>query len=56
MKIENLELDDKVEKKCKCGNKATAPHPCPYMSDVHNDNETLCTCCEECEQECANDT
>lgn len=39
-----------------CGKKeAQEPHPCPYAQDIHDDNETLCTCCEDCEYECAQD-
>lgn len=31
------------------------PHTCPYASDIHDDNETLCNCCEACEYECCQD-
>lgn len=45
-----------VELMCKCGvNPATEPHPCPYKSDVNNDPDTLCTCCEDCQKQCADD-
>jgi hypothetical protein len=41
---------------CKCGrNPASEPHTCPYAADVHDDEETLCNCCDECTQECADD-
>ncbi len=45
------------EKKCeRCEkNAATSPHSCPYQADVNEDSETLCTCCEDCEYECAMD-
>ena len=36
-------------------NNACEPHTCPYKSDIHNDNETLCNCCDECERECCMD-
>jgi hypothetical protein len=40
----------------KCGKyPATQPHPCPYNSDVNNDNETLCNCCYHCASICADD-
>ena len=29
-------------------------HPCPFASEIHND-ESPCECCEECENECAQD-
>lgn len=28
-------------------------HVCPYRSDMEDDNETLCNCCNECSSECA---
>ncbi len=41
---------------CHClKNKATEPHPCPYRSDVGNDDETLCDCCEDCQGNCCDD-
>ena len=30
-------------------------HPCPYNSDVNNDDSDVCFCCEACQQECADD-
>ena len=30
-------------------------HVCPYKSEIHEDDETLCDCCEDCAQECAYD-
>ncbi len=41
--------------KCKCGNDACEPHPCPYREEIDDDSETLCDCCEECKGECAMD-
>lgn len=41
-----------------CGEEQESPiqeHPCPFRSDVNNDRETMCTCCEKCENECAMD-
>ena len=39
----------------KCGkNEATAPHRCPFQSEINdNDDSEFCTCCEACESECA---
>lgn len=31
------------------------PHTCPYASEIHDDEETLCTCCDGCTRECADD-
>lgn len=38
-----------------CAHKAANPHPCPYQSDVNNNDEFQCECCEECTEECAAD-
>jgi hypothetical protein len=40
---------------CTCGAEDIEPHPCPYDSDIHDDDETLCTCCDFCLNECAMD-
>lgn len=40
---------------CCAQGSAVSPHPCPFLEDVHNDRETLCTCCDDCEQRCADD-
>ena len=47
--------DETAEEMCgACGvREATEPHPCPYRAEIHDDSESLCTCCDECEQECA---
>lgn len=36
-------------------NDAEADHTCPYAADIHDDYETLCNCCEDCQYECAQD-
>ena len=39
-----------------CENPATdEPHGCPYQEDVNGNDEEICTCCEDCEHECAMD-
>ena len=39
-----------------CGvNQAREPHVCPYQSDINDDDETLCDCCDDCTAECAYD-
>jgi hypothetical protein len=30
-------------------------HPCPYSSDVGNDNSDCCNCCDNCTSDCADD-
>ena len=48
---------DPVELKCPlCGvGEAQSPHPCPYKCEINDDADTLCECCEACEQECTDD-
>lgn len=52
----DLIKDDKVHH-CVHGvpDGAEEPHICPYASDIHGDFETLCTCCELCQRQCAMD-
>lgn len=41
---------------CKCGAFVAQPdHLCPFALDVHDDNETMCSCCDRCAGECAAD-
>lgn len=30
-------------------------HTCPFAEVIHGDYESLCTCCPECEYQCAMD-
>ena len=34
---------------------AKEPHTCPYAAEICDDHDTLCSCCDECEGECAMD-
>ena len=37
-------------------NEAQEPHPCPFQQEIYGDNtEDFCTCCKDCEQDCADD-
>jgi hypothetical protein len=49
----------KPEEKEKCPicstNDAEQPHTCPFAEEINNDTETLCTCCADCEHQCAMD-
>lgn len=42
-----------------CGNckerPAEPPHTCTLRYELHNDDETLCDCCDNCARECAED-
>lgn len=38
-------------------NNATEPHCCPYQAEINNNEDAeYCTCCHDCEHECAMDT
>ncbi len=37
-----------------CHNPATEEHTCPYATEINDDNR-LCTCCADCQHECAMD-
>lgn len=30
-------------------------HTCPYQEEINDDKEYTCTCCKECEEDCAMD-
>lgn len=36
-----------------CSAAAEELHSCPFKIEIHDDEETLCDCCEDCEHECA---
>ena len=39
-----------------CGyGEAQEAHECPYQSDVNNDSEFTCECCDECRRDCLED-
>lgn len=39
-----------------CGEKAgKAMHSCPFRVEIHDDEKTLCNCCDNCTHECAMD-
>ncbi len=44
----------KKKDKCTCSEE-TSEHTCPFLSEINEDNETLCECCEYCEHQCAMD-
>ena len=31
-------------------------HGCPFQQDINDDDEFRCNCCEDCTQDCADDT
>lgn len=46
------------EEKCErdgCENEACELHTCPFKSDINNDDETLCNCCDSCKRSCWED-
>ena len=34
-------------------NDAAESHTCPFAVEIHDDSESLCNCCIECERDCA---
>lgn len=39
-----------------CNNPASEPHSCPFASEINdNDEPEYCTCCDDCQHECAMD-
>lgn len=55
--MEDLQENQDVEKceRCNENDAAKELHSCPFLSEVHGDDETLCDCCDECTHECAMD-
>jgi hypothetical protein len=47
-------IEEEFEK-CTCAEgQGQDEHTCPYASEMYND-ESLCTCCPYCEEQCALD-
>ncbi len=45
-----------LTQRCKsCENAGRELHTCPFKSEINDDNETLCNCCDDCSHECAMD-
>lgn len=40
---------------CTCAKETIAAHQCPYQSDVNNDAEYQCNCCDFCQRNCLDD-
>ena len=40
---------------CSCGNEGEEEHSCPWQSDINNDDEYMCNCCDSCSSNCAED-
>ena len=48
-------MSEEKEEMKNCGHTKEKPHSCPYGEDIYDDFETLCTCCADCEEQCAMD-
>ena len=46
-------LNSTAEKGCKDCLLVTDEHTCPFAEEIHDDSETLCSCCEDCTNQCA---
>lgn len=40
---------------CKGTKPGEPDHTCPYAEEINDDHETLCNCCDRCQQECSDD-
>ena len=40
------------DSKCKCGAEGRDEHTCPFKSEINDDEETKCNCCEACTHDC----
>ena len=56
--IEYLKVDDiptgEEKEGCTCSN-GYDDHTCPFSEEIHNDSDSLCNCCPECEYQCGQD-
>jgi hypothetical protein len=42
--------------KCTCETEyGEYEHTCPFSEEINGDSESLCTCCEYCTHQCAQD-
>jgi flavoprotein len=49
-------MDDNIEKCQSCKtNDGEEEHQCPYKSDICNDMDYKCNCCNPCKTQCAMD-
>lgn len=47
------EADSTTTSKCQgCGGEPQQLHTCPFLSEIHDDHETLCNCCDTCQDGC----
>ncbi len=50
-------MAEDAKEMCKCGKNPATPdlHSCRYQADINDDPTPSCTCCGDCEGECAAD-
>jgi hypothetical protein len=48
------EMKKEVEKVigCNCAGATEDLHTCPFKTEIHDDHETLCDCCDYCQEQC----
>ena len=54
MDTEDILFDVIIYGKCSCGAVGGPEQVCPYNDEIHG-VQTMCNCCAECTQNCAND-
>ena len=47
--------NDTARSGCKCSEEDIEEHTCPFLVEINDDSESLCTCCAECEENCVMD-
>jgi len=55
MNTEDDLFDIIIYGKCRCGAVGEPEHSCPYDEDVNNDPNSICNCCKQCTEACADD-
>ncbi len=49
------EDDEIICERCQCKGGTEELHACPYRMDIYVDDTEDCNCCENCQQNCAED-
>lgn len=49
-------MEEYFDEKCTCKDKEHEPHTCPFSMEMSDgEDDSLCTCCPYCEEQCALD-
>lgn len=53
---ETFDEDSDCDCKNGAGERNYSAHTCPFKTEVNEDFDSLCRCCESCEEQCRMDT